>query len=262
MTKTLALAGKRVVVTRPRAQAASLAQALQSHGAVPILFPTIEIAPTPDTAELDRAIDALADFDWVVFTSVNGVSMFADRLAQRGGTALSPSRVAAIGPATADELRRRGVEPAFMPTEFVADRIPEGLGDLEGRSVLLPRAARARKDLARELERLGARVVELSVYHTISPEPDPTTLAELGRGVDALMFTSSSTVEHFVHMTGDQANRIAGESTVACIGPITARTAARLGIRVDVVAEPYTTEGLVAALVKYFSQAQTPVQNP
>ncbi len=248
------LAGKRIVLTRPRAQAQVMAEALRRHEATPFLFPTIEIVPTDDMTNLDRAIDALAEFQWLVFTSVTGVTVFADRCEERTGslTTLRGARIAAIGPATAGELTRRGATPEFVPEEFVAERIPEGMGDVRGQSVLLPRAARARKDLTKELEHRGALVFDLPIYDTRAPAVDAGALAEIEHGVDAVTFTSSSTVEHFAELTGTRCTPLLERSTVACIGPITADTAERLGIRVDVVPREYTTMGLLEALAHHF----------
>ena len=252
---TSPIAGKRIVITRPRSQAAPLVAALEDLGARAILFPTIEIVPVSDKAQIDQAIDRLDSFDWIIFTSVNGVSLFWDRMQSRNPDAagLGAPRVAAIGPATAAELHRRGASPDFVPDEYVADRIPDGLGDVSGLNVLLPRAARARQDLAFDLKNRGAVITDLAVYDTISPTPDHAAVAELKHGVDAVTFTSSSTVQHFVEMTSEMPD-ILGHSLVACIGPITAATARELQIRVDIVAPEYTTEGVVKALVQLFTQ--------
>lgn len=254
------LAGKRIVLTRPREQAQAMAEMLRRHEATPILFPTIEIVPTKDMTNVDRAIDALAEFHWLVFTSVNGVTVFGDRCEERTGcpTILGRARIAAIGPATAGELTRRGATPQFVPDEYIADSIPEGMGDVRGMSILLPRAARARKALTKQLERRGAIVFDLPVYDTRAPAVDADGLAEIENGVDAVTFTSSSTVEHFAELTGKRCTPLLERSTVACIGPITADTAERLGIRVDVVAREYTTMGLLEALAHHFNGHDTP----
>ena len=254
---TGALEGKRVVITRPRSQAESMARGMRQHGATVILFPTIEIVPTTDTTPIDRAIDSLQDFDWIVFTSVNGVSVFAEQIEQRNHQlAFGGARIAAIGPATAEELERRGTKPHFVPSEFVADRIPDGMGDVAGLRVLLPRAARARKDLARELANRGAVVNDLAIYDTAAPEVDAEEMQELERGVHVVTFTSSSSVEHFMEITGTRASHILKNAVIACIGPITAKTADELGLQVGLVAERYTTDGIIAALVAYFADLQ------
>lgn len=246
------LAGKRILITRPRAQAADLCAKLAALGAQPIVFPTIEIAPLEDTSRLDRAINQLSSYDWVIFTSVNGVAAFWNRLIAAGkdAGALVGIKVAAIGPATAQALKQRGIQARFMPDEYVADAIVEGIRDVRGQRILLPRADIAREALAVELERLGGMVDEIAAYRTVPAAPDTRGSAELRRGVDAITFTSSSTVRNFVAL----ADRETGGAIVACIGPITAQTARELGLPVDVMATEYTLDGLVAALVDHFSR--------
>lgn len=246
-----ALEGKRVLVTRPRAQAADLCALLEAHGAQPIVLPAIEIVPGED-AGLDTAIAALDAYAWVIFTSVNGVSAFFERLqrAGRDASAFAPVRVAAIGPATAQALEMRGVAVQFIPDEYVAERILDGLGEVRGLRILLPRADIARKALADELAARGALVDEIAAYRTVAAAPDAAGLAELRRGVDVITFTSSSTVRSFAAQIG----RELGDALVACIGPITARTAREEGLRVDLVAETYTMEGLVKAVERHFAE--------
>ncbi|MCH7491744.1 MAG: uroporphyrinogen-III synthase [Gemmatimonadetes bacterium] len=253
-----ALAGKRIVITRQRSQAEGMASALRQQGATPILFPTIEVVPMPDMQHVDRAIDELNQFAWIVFTSVNGVSVFTERIEQRTGqpAQFGSARIAAVGTATAAELERRGVTPAFVPSEFLADRIPDGLGEVKGRRVLLPLAASARKDLASELANRGAFVADIALYDTVAPAVDADALAEIERGVDAVTFTSSSSVRHFVDMTVERTSQLLERAIVVCIGPITERTAEQSGLRVDLVAEPHTTDGIIAALVTHFSDPQ------
>jgi len=250
------LAGKRILVTRSRAQAADLCDKLSALGAQPIVFPTIDIAPLEDHTALDRAIADLSRYQWVVFTSVNGVAAVWDRLTAIGkdGRAFGRIPVAAIGPATAHALGKRGVQAQFIPDEYVAEAIVEGIGDVQGRRILLPRADIAREMLAIELERRGAVVDEITAYRTLPAAPDPTGLTELRRGVDAITFTSSSTVRNFVALAGRDGH--SPHTVVACIGPITANTARELGFHVDVAATRYTTEGLVQALADYFSHAK------
>lgn len=253
-----ALAGKRIVVTRPRAQAAGLYQQLAALGAEPILFPTIEIAPVDDYRALDRALSQLAHYRWLIFTSVNGVAAFWDRWERAGGGSLPTAlRVAAIGPATAAALEQRGARPALIPHEYVAEAILDQIGPVEGKWILLPRADLAREVLADELGRRGAIVHEIAVYRTLPAAPDPHGLAELRRGVDALTFTSSSTVRNFVALVGREISAVC----VACIGPITAQTARQLGLPVHVVARTYTSAGLVAALAKHFALVGAPKEN-
>jgi uroporphyrinogen-III synthase len=246
------LSGKRILVTRPRAQAADLCHKLAALGAEPIQFPTIEIAPLDDCAALDQAIAQLADYQWIIFTSINGVSAFWQRLEVTGklSNALGGIRVAAIGPATARALEKRGIVAEFIPDEYVAEAIVAGIGNVRGQRILLPRADIAREALAVELERRGARVQEIAAYRTLPAVPDPQGLAELRRGVDVITFTSSSTARNFVALVG----RKTLGAAVACIGPVTAQTVRELGLPVNVMATEYTMDGLVAALAQYFEE--------
>jgi uroporphyrinogen III methyltransferase/synthase len=253
------LAGKRILVTRPRAQAADLCEKLAALGAIPIQFPTIEIAPMDDHTALDQAMARLADYQWVIFTSVNGVSAFWQRLevAQKDSTALDGIRVAAIGPATARSLEKRGIAAQFIPSEYVAEAIIAGIGDVRGQRILLPRADIAREALADGLRQMGATVDEIAAYHTlIAGAQDPATRdirAMLERGqIDAITFTSASAVRGFVQSL--ISNLQYSIPAVACIGPITAQTVRELGLTVNVTATEYTMDGLAAALVKYFEE--------
>ncbi len=247
-----ALAGKRILVTRPRSQADDLYRLLEAEGAETILFPTIEISPLEDTTQLDIAFSGLAagDYNWVIFTSVNGVSACHDYLqkASRSIDVLASAQVAAIGPATAQALQDLGARVDFVPQEYVAERILDGLGAVAGQRILLPRAEIARPALAESLVASGAIVDEIPVYHTLLPPPDPAGLAALRQGVDVITFTSSSTVRNFVSLAGVNI----GPATVACIGPITAGTARELGLPVHLVATEYTIPGLVQALKEHF----------
>jgi len=244
------LAGKRILVTRPRVQAAALCDKLVAQGATPIVFPTIEIAPLDDYTALDRAIRHLAQYQWIIFTSVNGVKAFGERLDAVGAGLMPTLRVVAIGPATASALQAHDVTVTLIPDEYVAEAIIESIGTVQGQRILLPRADIAREALAVELRKRGAIIDEIAAYRTLPAQPDPNGLLELQRGVDVITFTSSSTVRNFAALAGEDA--ISPDSIIACIGPVTANTARELGLRVDVIAAEYTLDGLVAALVKHF----------
>lgn len=251
---------KRILVTRPRQQAHALLDRLAGLGAVPVAFPVIAVAPVEDPAPLDAAIASLDAFQWVIFTSANGVEAFWERLAAGGkdGRALAGIKVAAIGPVTRQALLERGVEPCFVPQEYVAEAIVAGMGDVNGQRILLPRADIARQALADELQKRGALPTELASYRTQAVRPAPAALAELRAGVDVVTFTSSSTVRSFVQILEQEDIRLSSQTVIACIGPITATTACQLGLRVDLVAEEYTSAGLVEALVEYFEKLQKP----
>jgi len=246
------LQGKRILVTRPRAQAADLSDKLIGLGAQPIVFPTIEIAPLEDTSKLDRAMSELAKYQWIIFTSANGVKAFWDRLDLLGFQNLTglPYRIAAIGPATAQALTQRHIKANLIPEEYIAEAIVESIGDVSGQCILLPRADIAREALAIELRKRGAIVDEVAAYRTLPAEPDPEGFAELKCGVDVITFTSSSTVRNFVALVGKDT----GNAIIACIGPITLQTALECGFSVDVMATEYTVDGLVQALVDYYAR--------
>ena len=255
MKPSLALTGKRILVTRPRAQAAVLCDKLSAQGAAPIVFPTIEIALLDDYAVLDHAIRQLAQYQWLIFTSVNGVKAFWDRLNLTGFQNLLgfTGRIAAIGPATASALQAHDVTITLIPDEYVAESIVENIGAVRGQHILLPRADIAREALAVELQKRGAIVDEIAAYRTLPAQPDPDGLRELQCSVDVITFTSSSTVRNFVALVGEDA--ILPGAIIACIGPITADTAREFGLRVAVMAAEYTMDGLVAALVDHFAEA-------
>ncbi len=250
---------RRILVTRPAAQAQEFIAELRRLGAHVIAFPTIEIAPPPTWAPLDDAIGRLDTYDWVIFTSVNGVRFFRDRVAALGlpPDALAGRRVAAIGPATARAIEALGAQVDIIPDEYVAEAVAEALGDVGGQRILLPRAAEAREVLTVMLRERGAVVDEIAAYRTLPGRPTPESLAELDGGIDAATFTSSSTVRNFFALLGEaKARQVLGGALIACIGPITARTAAEYGLTALLVAQVYTTEGLIDAIV----QAQMPSQ--
>lgn len=254
------LRGRRIVVTRAQAQAGDLVARLRALGAEPLECPAIRIVPPASYAPLDAAIAELAAYDWIVFTSVNGVTAFMDRLAAAGvpPTALLGHRLAAIGPATAEALRVHGLQTAFMPTAYVAEAIIAQIGDVAGQRMLLPRADIARAALGLGLRAKGARVDEVTAYHTVAGTGWAAVAERLRSGtIDALTFTSSSTVRYFgqslaaLGLTTADLQHGPQRPAVVCIGPITAQTARDLGWPVDAVAADYTTAGLISALLRW-----------
>lgn len=254
------LAGKHIAITRPPEQAADLATQLEAHGARVTPLPAIAIVPLDDPSRLDAAITALASYDWIVFTSANGVRAFEQRLHPRGfdWSVRHRARIAAIGPATAAALEQRGVTADLVPREYVAEGLVEALGNVAGQRILLPRADIAREALARELEVRGAEVHEIAAYRTVVQPLDPALLSRVldNDRVDAITFTSSSTVcsllEALRAAGRDPARALEG-IVLACIGPITAQALRETGLEPGLVAEVYTIAGLVAALVAHFS---------
>jgi len=258
------LAGRRIVVTRPREQAGDLVHALQALGADVVHAPTIHIEPLSDLEPLRRALSHLAEYRWTVFTSQNSVHVVFEHLPAWGVSArdFAKTRIAAIGPATADSLTARGVRVELLPDGFVAEALvtalaAQGGGDLRGARILLPRAAAARDVLPEGLRAVGAVVDVVPVYRTVAAlaGPDGAALAaELLAGrIDVVTFTSSSTVHHFVQAVGAGTAR-SGRFVAAVIGPVTAATARHYGLPVKIEAAEFTTAGLVDALVGYFAR--------
>jgi uroporphyrinogen III methyltransferase/synthase len=247
------LAGRTVVVTRPRARSGPFERLLREHGARVLSLPTIRIAPLEQPQELLGALGRLQEYDWIVFTSVNAVEAVAESL-RAGSDELRELRAAAIGPATARAVEERlGLEVEIVPGEYRAEELAaallEHLSDASGTRVLLPRAAEAREALPRLLREAGIEVDEVPAYRTLLAEAgEAGKLRErLARGeVDWITFTASSTVRGFVEAVGTET----GRARVAAIGPITAGTARSLGLVVDVTAGEYTIPGLVQALVQ------------
>lgn len=249
------LFGKRVLVTRTRKQASVLSQLLARHGALPVELPTIEIEVVPDNKKLDRAIAHLSDYSWLIFTSANGVEIFFGRLRELGRDArvLGQVKLCAIGPGTAAALKRFGLVADRIPREYVSEAIADSFPgeDISGKHILLPRAAGATPELINRLSQLGAKIDEIAIYRAVLPKSgieDGKQMLLAGE-IDITTFTSSSTVEHLVSLLGSKWE-VVNRTRVACIGPVTAATAARLGVRVDVVAKEHTIPGLIQALTE------------
>ena len=250
------LFGRRVVVTRARAQAGELSAELERLGAEVHEFPTIEISPPEDYGPLDAAIRDLDSFGLIVFTSANGVDAFLNRLRHHGLDLRAVPRdatVAAIGPATAETIERAGLRVDVVPEEYRAEALIEALDSsiLAGERVLIPRAKVAREILPDRLREVGAEVVVPPAYESVplSEGKEEVSVRLQSGEIDCVTFTASSTVENFVGAFGaEEAARLLAGTRVACIGPITADTARRHGLRVDAEADEYTISGLVEAI--------------
>lgn len=245
----LPLFGRRIIVTRAKEQSDALSSRLRALGADAIEVPTIEIRPAADDAPLDKAIADLSSYDWLIFTSANGVRFFVDRLDRSGADWRSlRARICAIGPATRAAVEALHLKVDLMGKEYVAEGLLDAFAphDLAGKRVLLPRAAVARDLVPGELRRRGAEVDVVEAYRTVMPEDAPERVR---RAMDCrphwITFTSSSTAQNFVAAAGGPPPR---EVRVASIGPITTETARSLGIEVSIQARPYTVEGLVEAI--------------
>jgi len=254
------LLGKKVLVTRSRAQSRRMAEKISLQGGVPILFPTIVIQPPEDFSALDESIRRIKDFDWVIFTSVNGVEHFFQRFFEIRDDIrdMAGPRIGAIGPVTASSIRKLGIKVDLLAKEFVAEGVLAQLSKEEvlGKRFLIPRAEKARDILPDGIAQMGGAVEVVSVYRTGIPVD---SVIENARGLlekrdmDAVTFTSSSTITHFVEMLGpDNVASLLSGVAVASIGPVTSQTAREQGLTVHVEASEYTTDGLVDALVQFF----------
>lgn len=258
------LFGRRILVTRAREQASVLAERINRLGGEALEFPTIAIRPPADYGPLDEAIAQIATYDWIVFTSVNGVDHFFGRFRELGRDVreMGPARLCAIGPRTREALEERGFRVAYVPEEYRAERIAEGMRQMlrPGERVLLPRADIAPPALAEALAGAGAVVTDVTAYHTVPVAGNAAVVRQLlteGR-IHAVTFTSSSTVKNFVGALGaGDLPRLMSGVAVICIGPVTARTAAEMGLPVHAVARTYTIDGLVEAIRDYFGGSGT-----
>jgi uroporphyrinogen III methyltransferase/synthase len=254
---TKPLFGKGVVITRPQRQADDLARLLAAQGAHSIAFPTVSITQPSDWSELDCALSQLENYNWLIFTSANGVHFFFERLCQKGRDIrdLKGIKIGCIGPATARQIEDRGIRVDLVPDEFIAEGLLKSFAsmNLSGKKILIPRASRARDILPEGLKNQGASVDVVTAYQTIQSGRKKEELsAFINAGeVDVITFTSSSTVTNFVEIMGE-GFILPPHVKIACIGPVTAATAVKAGFRVDIRQEEYTMEGLVQSLVNYF----------
>lgn len=254
VNRALPLRHKRIVITRAREQLPELADKIRAQGGEAIEFPTIEFAPLKDFHALDDVLARLSEFDWVVFTSANGVRAVVGRMNALGLSPawLAATRVAAIGPGTARALEAVGVRVAFIPTKFLGEQIAQELPIEAGARALLLRADIASDVLAQGLRARGVMVEDADAYRTVMP---PTRAIDLTQA-DALTFTSSSTVQNFLAMLDEAAHSVLQPLDLFCIGPVTAATARELGLRVTAVAAEHTLDGLVKAMTSYYERTE------
>jgi uroporphyrinogen III methyltransferase/synthase len=261
------LVGRTIVITRALAQSAEFAAQLERYGARVVACPTIEITAPESYAPLDEAIENLYGYDWIIFTSVNGVDYFIKRFVELGHdiSELDDLRVCSIGEATAVRLRDAQIHVDVVPEQFKAEGVFEaltgylgGTGGFNALNFLIPRAAIARDYLPLALEGAGARVDVIAAYRTIRPQTSERGRIEAllaGGAVDCITFTSSSTVTNFARLfdTSDLGQLLEGVS-IACIGDITASTAAEHNLRTHIQPAEYTVAALARAIADYYSQ--------
>lgn len=256
---TLPLFARRVLVTRATKQADEPSRLLSERGAIPVCMPAINIIPPDTWEEMDRAIQNLSSYQWVVFTSVNGVEFFFQRLhaLNQDARKFGGIKVGAIGPATAKALVNYGLHPDYVPGKYTSRGFLDGLKkrEIEGCNVLLPRAAIASREMADGIVALGGKVHEITAYRTVvdTESNSPGREMLLKGEIDVVTFTSPSTVANLLTILGSEWQTI-GKTTVACIGPTTAKAAKEHGLKVDIVAAESTIHGLVEAMENYFKR--------
>lgn len=249
------LLGKSIVVTRAREQASSLASLLTELGAEVIQFPTIDITPVTETAIIDQYVHKIKEYDWIIFTSVNGVRFFWERLItfKLDARVFAGVSIVAIGPATAEAIREKGIQPDFVPEEYIAESIADGLIEhgVKGKRILLPRAQEAREVLPNKLRKAGATVDIVPVYETrlaIKLQNNILQLLEQG-ALDCITFASSSTVENFFEHIPITVLKKYRLPKFATIGPVTSNTLKKHGFDYDIQPTKYTIPDLVNAIV-------------
>jgi uroporphyrinogen III methyltransferase/synthase len=259
--ETKPLFGRGVVITRPEEQAGELAALLWAQGARVIQFPTIRIEPPSTWVALDGAIERIETFDWLIFTSANGVRFFFQRLRALGRDVrdLKGVRLCTIGPATADALGRLGLPVDLLPEDFVSEGVVAAFAgrDIRGKRILLPRAEKARDIIPAGLKNMGAFVETVMAYRTVNSgrsRAELETLYEAGK-IDVITLTSPSTVLNLIEIMGRE-HPLFGRVKIACIGPVTAAAARKAGLSIDILQDRYTMPDLVEALVRYYGSLE------
>ena len=255
------LFGKRIVVTRSRNQASVFAEMLIDQGATTIEFPTIDVVPPTSWDELDHALGAIETYQWIIFTSANAIKYFMERLRSLGKDLriLKGVQICVVGPKTAEALEQYGLRPDLIPHEFKAEGVLTALGGVKvkGQKFLIPRAKLAREIIPDKLRELGAVVTVAVAYENVKPIADTARVKKLfeEKKIAAVTFTSSSTVHNFVEILGRKEYKILMQGAiVACIGPITAKTADEYGMKTEIMPKEYTIPAFVEAMVEYYKK--------
>ncbi len=248
-----ALNGKRIVVTRSREQSQALCQQFEALGATAVSFPVIQFEPIPQT------LDDLKQYDWILFTSVNAVRFFLAHRKPLSFNNQTTTSVGAVGSATLQVLEAANIQVDFVPTTFTGDALASGLGNINKKRILLPRAKIGRPEIAQRLRDQGALVDDIPLYDTVTAVPTPTEWQNLGAGFDAITFTSPSSVRNFLKIIQSKPQIFLDlgklkNKTVACIGPSTKVEAQKFGLPVQIMPEHYTIEGLVEAVKEHFKE--------
>ncbi len=256
------LFGKKIIITRAEEQSEELSVKLKDLGADVISMPMIKIVSPVDYAPIDSAIKRLSSYNWLIFTSANGVRFFLARLKEKGRDIrdLKGIKIMAIGPRTKAEVEKYNISVDAMPEEFIAESVVKLFGkNLKNQKILLPRAKVARDVIPVELKKRGARVDVVTAYETVLPdidEKDKMCAVFKENKIDLIVFTSSSTVKNFALIAGtENLQELLSGTKVACIGPVTERTAREYGMSVHIVPQVYTMDGLVDAIREYFTKS-------
>lgn len=253
------LFGKRILVPRSEEQAADTARDLRARGAEPVLAPVLAFGPPPDPAALERAVTSMGTYDVIAFTSVNGVHSVFEVIDRIGAdkSRLGGVRFAAIGPATAEALFDHGVHADVVAVESRGEGLARAILAVAPKRVLIAQALVARDALPSALRAAGVDVDVVAAYETRPAGPSVIEMVRtdlLADRIDAVLFTSSSTVAHLLDALGENAADLLSGTVVACIGPVTAETARERGLRADVIAQEYTLVGLLDALERHFAR--------
>lgn len=254
------LKGKRILITRPVEQSAELAVLISALGGEPVKFPVISVAPPDSWDSADYAIENLHDYNWVIFTSVNGVNSFMERITELGkdiSYAFYDVKICTVGVKTADAVEPYGVHVDFVPAEFRAEAIVKGFKGMAGigKKILIPRAQVGRELLPDELIKMGMNVDVVPVYKVVKPDTDATILKDMlsKKEIDVVTFTSGSTVRNFIEFIGTEEYKILLKGIkLACISPVTADSVKKYGMDVDIVPERFTIEDLAEALAGFY----------
>jgi hydroxymethylbilane synthase len=248
------LRGRRIVITRSAEQAGPFAERLAALGAEPLLFPVIDFAPS-EPELLQAYLSRLDTYSWIVFTSANAVRFFFEIYDALENAPALP-KIAAVGQVTGDLLHVRSLEPDYVPDVFTGEALVSGLGDLSGQRVLLPRALAGRPQIVEGLQEQGAAVDDVPLYETVTAVPTVQALAEINRGVDAVTFTSPSSVRNFrklMYAAGIDADALLAQVQTVCIGPSTAAQLEEFGLTADLVPAVYTIDGMIEAMLSNLS---------
>lgn len=240
------LKNKKIIITRSYEQIDDFSDRIRERGGIPFLMPGIKTTPFHDNPELIAAIDSINDFDWIVFTSTNAVRYFFQLTGEKGIKKIN-AKIATVGPSTAKYVEKLGYRVHAMPDEYLAENLKASMGKIKGKKILLPQANIARKVLIEILRQNGAEVKDVILYKTekLNLNEEQKKLIQT-EGIHYITFASSSAANAFLSSLGE--NYDMNNSKIVCIGPRTAQTVSELGYTPDIIASPYTVDGMIKAM--------------